>query len=188
MTEQQRFMSLVGRRLAELRIAHMVVGSVAADWRGHPRTTNDFDVIVSTDRASILALAKALKADDLYIDEASVLDAWQRRSMANGIDPDTGWKVDLIMLDERPFSAAEFARRTTEHTPAGPFSVQTAEDLILSKLHWAQEYESERQLRDAAAVFDVWRSQLDVAYARRWAAELGVADLLEKLFDRPLTS
>jgi hypothetical protein len=186
MTEQQKFMSLIGRRLAERGIDHMVVGSVAADWRGHPRTTNDMDVIISTGRDAALSLAKVLKADGLYVDEASVLDAWQRRSMVNAIDPDTGWKVDLIMLDERPFSAAEFARRTREQTPAGEFFVQTAEDLILSKLLWAQEYESERQMRDAGAVFDVWRSRLDLAYMRRWASELGVTDIFERLFERPI--
>lgn len=186
MTEQQRFMSLIGRRLAEHGVEHMVVGSVAADWRGHPRTTNDFDVIVSANRDRLVALSRALKADGLYIDETSVVEAWQRRSMVNGIDPDTGWKVDLIMLDDRPFSAAEFERRTREQTPAGEFSVQTAEDLILSKLHWAQEYESERQLRDAGAVFDIWRSRLDVDYARHWAKQLGIADLFETLFERPV--
>jgi len=39
---------------------------------------------------------------------------------------------------------------------------------------------SERQWRDVLGVLNVQGERLDVAYLRRWAATLGVADLLEQ--------
>lgn len=51
---------------------------------------------------------------------------------------------------------------------------------MLSKLEWAREGRSERQVEDAAAVLAVSGPSMDRAYLNRWAAELGVADLLDE--------
>jgi hypothetical protein len=55
----------------------------------------------------------------------------------------------------------------------------SAEDLVLSKLAWAKEGESDLQLRD---VRNLLRSvaDLDRAYVTRWAGLLGLSALLEK--------
>ena len=55
----------------------------------------------------------------------------------------------------------------------------TVEDTILAKLEWARDSESERQLRDVAAMIRVHGAALDVPYLRRWAGELGVKGALE---------
>jgi hypothetical protein len=54
--------------------------------------------------------------------------------------------------------------------------IATREDLILSKLVWARDAGSELQLRDVRSLLE---EGPDVAYLRRWAAELGVATQLE---------
>ena len=55
------------------------------------------------------------------------------------------------------------------------------EDLILSKLQWARRAQSERQCRDARGVLEAQRDALDFGYLGKWAAELGVQDLLGRL-------
>lgn len=64
-----------------------------------------------------------------------------------------------------------------------PVFVATAEDVILSKLEWAQRGGSERQLRDAEGVVRLQGEMLDRAYLRRWAGELKVSGELEALLE-----
>jgi hypothetical protein len=58
--------------------------------------------------------------------------------------------------------------------------VATAEDTVLAKLEWAAMGGSDRQVADAATVLAVRGSDIDDDYLDRWAAELGVTDLLER--------
>ena len=64
--------------------------------------------------------------------------------------------------------------------PAYP--IASAEDTILSKLEWYRRggETSERQWEDVIGVMKVQGEQLDEAYLDRWAAELGVSDLIER--------
>ncbi len=56
--------------------------------------------------------------------------------------------------------------------------IVSREDLLLSKLVWSRDGQSELQLRDAAALLD---DTVNLLYLREWAAELGVAALLGRL-------
>jgi hypothetical protein len=101
--------------------------------------------------------------------------------MFNVIESEVSWKIDLIVLKDTPFCREEFARRRTECLQGIDICMATPEDVILSKLDWAKKGESERQLRDATGVAAVKWGDLDMGYLRRWAQELGVADLLERI-------
>ena len=58
----------------------------------------------------------------------------------------------------------------------------TAEDTLLAKLRWYRQGNemSERQGRDVLGILRVAGQDLDRSYLSRWAAELGVADLLDR--------
>ena len=57
-----------------------------------------------------------------------------------------------------------------------------AEDIILAKLEWYRlgNEISDRQWRDILGVLKVQAGRLDVDYLHKWAAELNVADLLQR--------
>jgi hypothetical protein len=61
----------------------------------------------------------------------------------------------------------------------------SAEDIVLQKLLWFRKGAgvSERQWNDLLAVLKVQANALDYDYLKRWAAELGVAELLVRAFD-----
>ena len=63
------------------------------------------------------------------------------------------------------------------------FPVASAEDIILHKLMWYRSggEVSEGQWNDVRGVAAVQGERLDRGYLRQWAAQLGVADLLERL-------
>lgn len=60
--------------------------------------------------------------------------------------------------------------------------VQTAEDALLSKLGWYRKggETSENQWRDLTGILKTQAATLDFTYLQKWAAELGVADLLDR--------
>jgi hypothetical protein len=56
--------------------------------------------------------------------------------------------------------------------------IVSREDLILSKLVWAIDSESELQRRDVRTLLD---ESMDRAYLERWASQLGVAAVLAEI-------
>lgn len=93
-----------------------------------------------------------------------------------------GGGVDVdIFLAEKPFQREALSRRVVVETEVGPVWLVTPEDLILFKLVAARP----RDMIDVADMLFVL-GELDEAYMKRWAARLGVLDLLvEKLSNRP---
>lgn len=88
-------------------------------------------------------------------------------------------------MPETSFGKEEFSRRTLKQIdPRIDFItyVQTAEDVVLSKLDWYRQGggASENQWRDVTAILKTQAERLDIGYLQKWAAELGVAELLER--------
>lgn len=162
-------------------IPHMLAGSAASSLYGEPRTTLDIDVVIDPSEHALRALVESLDGDRFYATDA--LAALARRDMFNVIDVASGWKVDLIIIKDRPFSRSEFERRTFMDIEGVPTFVATAEDTILAKLEWARRGGSERQMRDVIGILAVSGDTLDHSYLTRWAAELGVTEELAQAKD-----
>lgn len=159
-------------------IPHMVAGSVASSVHGEPRSTQDLDLVVDPSAAALGALLRALPESEFYVSEEAARQALRSRRQFNVIDLATGWKADLILRKDRPFSLSEFARRQPATVLGAAVCIASAEDVVLTKLEWAKKGGgSERQLRDVRGILAAHAS-LDTAYLDRWAKELGVGDLL----------
>jgi hypothetical protein len=115
-----------------------------------------------------------LPADRFYASPEAASDTLERRGQFNVVDLESGWKLDLIIRKDRPFSRAEFERRRPATILGVPVFVATAEDTILAKLDWTRLGEPERQLRDAAGILAMTGDALDRSYIERWAAVLGL--------------
>jgi hypothetical protein len=167
-------------KLDAVGIPYMLSGSVASSIYGKARSTEDIDLIIFPTIAQLNALLAALPSEEYYASPETAREAFFERSMFNVIDLTTGWKVDLIFLKRREFELEEFARRVTREVLGRQISVVTPEDSILSKLEWRKESKSERQYVDAVNVA-ARIENLDLAYLRLWAKELGVSKDLEQL-------
>jgi hypothetical protein len=85
-------------------------------------------------------------------------------------------------LTDQPFDRSRFARKYIEEILGSRIIVSSPEDTILVKLNWAKlSGGSEKQFTDALLVFEVQFGRLDLKYLSRWAKELGIEQLLEKL-------
>lgn len=178
---QSEFLQLLASQFDAAGISYMVSGSVASGYHGQPRATYAIDFVVESSLEQLDRLLTGL-SDRCYVSASAARDAIAQRTQFNVIDLESGIKADLIIRKERPFSVEEFQRRSPAVISGVPVDIVTPEDCILSKLEWAQLGESQRQFHDALQVAQVLgRAGLDIAYLRRWSAELKVDDLLERL-------
>jgi hypothetical protein len=164
-------------------VPYMVSGSLGSGLHGEPRASRDVDVVIDPDAESLSALLRAFSSD-WYVSREAAEAALRDRGMFNVVDAATGWKADLVVRKDRPYSAEEFSRRQRAQLLGTPAWVVSAEDSILSKLEWSRESGSARQIEDAAAVVRAKAVKLDVEYLRRWAAVLGISAELERILDR----
>ncbi len=155
-------------------IAYMLTGSFATAFYGHPRSTQDIDLVISATPAQLQALFSNLSGDDYYADLDSALQALKRESMFNIVDLRSGWKIDLIVRKSRAFSVAEFSRRYPASVAGHTIYVATSEDLVIAKLEWSKLSHSQRQLEDAAGILRIRQDLTDTEYLEKWVRELSL--------------
>jgi hypothetical protein len=177
MTSQKEFLERLVSLLEKAGIPYMVAGSMSSSLHGRPRATQDTDVVIDPTEDQ-LASFLALLGQDYYVSRDAALEAFQRRTMFNVIDLARGWKADLILRKDRPFSRREFERRRQIETMGRRLWVVSPEDTILSKLEWMKGRESDVQYSDALGVAVARWETLDLEYLRKWAGELGVEAML----------
>lgn len=179
MTEEQALLEVIGR-LDRLAIPYMLTGSYASNYYGQPRATADADMVVEIGPRDAVRLEEAFR-DDFYVSRTMIEDAASRRRSFNLIHFATSFKIDLIVRKDRSFSREEFSRRRKARLWGCDVWMASPEDVILSKLEWAKMGDSELRFQDALKTFQVQGGSLDLKYLQRWAAELGVESLLDRV-------
>jgi len=164
--------------LERLEIPHMIVGSFASNYWGRPRTTHDADILIEMPASKAAALALSLEGS-FYAPAEAIRDAIAEGDQFNVIHLDEAFKVDLWLRQDTAYDRERFARRRRVTMLGRKVWLSSAEDTILIKLLWKRDQpEQSRQLQDAIEVYETQAPSLDDAYLDRWAAALGLTDLL----------
>lgn len=172
------------RLFANLGVEYAVMGGIAVRTHGIPRPTQDVDFTVAIERSRLPEFYEAAGCLGYTVPEHHV-SGWvdqvagmplvrvRRYVEGRGVDVD-------VFLAESPFQRELVGRARIEQIDDLPMRVVTAEDLILLKL-------LAHRHRDLADVGDILftQGQLDEAYLRRWAKELGVLAELENVLAEP---
>ena len=171
-----------------LEVDYLVGGSVASSVFGEPRQTVDADLVACLLGRHGEPLVKQL-AGEFYADLPGILTAIQNQSSFNLIQLKTMTKVDVFVSWRSPFGQSQFSRRQKKSVGQSPpldLYFASAEDTVLAKLDWYRKGGeiSDRQWRDLLGVLKVQVGKLDMDYLKRWADELGVADLLQWALDQ----
>jgi hypothetical protein len=175
----------VAEVLEELGVTYMVAGSLASSMHGIPRSTQDVDFVADVGEKHAQPIADRL-GGRYYVDAGMISRAVRNRGSFNVIHLESMLKVDVYVPGDDPAARAELARRMTLELPQMPersIAIASPEDTVLQKLVWFRKGDeiSERQWQDVLGIAKVKHGQLDHEYLRKWAAELGVLDLLEKV-------
>jgi hypothetical protein len=161
----------VCRRLDALGIPYMLSGSLAFNVYAVPRMTQDIDLVLAIEGCQVDAFHAAF-AGDFFIDELGTREEVRRKGMFNLVHKRTGTRLDCIVRKEGRYRQAEFERRMRLDMGGFEAWVVSLEDLILSKLLWIQELQSEKQQADIRQLLETGKA--DDAYLLYWIETLKI--------------
>lgn len=176
-------LSLLAAALDRLGIPYLIGGSVASSARGIARATRDIDIVadIRLDQADRFAAALG---PDWYVEPDQIRQALRAGRAFNVIYMPRSQKVDIFPAVGE-FHEAQLRRASKLSLPflgiETQYPVASAEDILLAKLQWYRlgGEVSDRQWSDITGVVAT-NPDLDLDYARSWAARLRVEDLLDK--------
>lgn len=183
--EATRITLLVTQTLEQIGIPYAVGGSLASSLHGIMRSTLDVDIIADIQLEHIQPLVAAL-SKEFYADDEMMKDAIEYHSSFNLIHYETAFKVDIFVCKLRAFDQMQLERRRVSVIATDPEQsvyVVSPEDIVLAKLEWYRMggEVSDRQWRDILGVLKTRAGELELDYLRKWANELKVADLLDRV-------
>ena len=155
--------------LEKLQIQYMLSGSLAFNVYAIPRATRNIDMVVELQEKNIKQFVEAIK-NEFYFHEPTIKEEIKRTGMFNIIHLASGFKVDFIVRTNHSFEVQKFKRRKQIEYLGTKIWVITLEDLILSKLMWVQQLESEIQKRDIKSLLE--NKSADMEYVKLWCREL----------------
>lgn len=177
MTEELAVLRDITTRLDAAGIDYMLTGSVALACHAQPRMTRDIDLVVAFFLKDAARITEVL-GSDYYVSPEAAREAVLHQSSFNAIHEATLIKVDLMVRKRENYRMHEFTRRVRLKLADFELWVVSKEDLILSKLEWARDSHSERQLAD---VENLIATGCDEGYLRTWSAALNLTDMLTRV-------
>ncbi|MBN1515327.1 hypothetical protein JXA32_02035 [Candidatus Sumerlaeota bacterium] len=179
MQEQMEFTKLIARRLNELDVPYMLTGSCAMALYSMLRTTRDIDMVIELNRRKIPLFVRAFE-QDCFIQLDSVQRAVDEQSIFNILHREWIIKADFIIRKNGAYFEQEFQRREVIQHDDVPVCTVSPEDLILAKLQWARDSESELQMRDVKSLLQD-RTDLDRNHIEHWVERLELETLWRKV-------
>ena len=155
----------------------MLTGSFALAHYATPRMTRDIDIVVALMVGDVDKLIQEF-GTDFYVDADAARAAAQSERLFNMMHFSSGIKIDLIVRKSSDYRLLEFERRQRATLGTVNTWIVSREDLILSKLVWARDAQSEIQRRDVKQLLE---AAIDREYLRYWAGVLGVQMVLDEL-------
>lgn len=179
--EPEKLLLKVTSILDKLKIKYFITGSLAVSVWGRPRSTADIDIVIKLVEPQVEYLAGALRkiSQAGYIDEDAARYAIRHKGEFNFIDPDTGLKVDFWVVKDNKATEVEYNQRIAKKIDSQRIYFISPEDLVLNKLLWYKQTDSDRHLEDIEGVLE--KSKLDLKYLKKWAKYKGVLRILNKI-------
>lgn len=163
----------VCQKLKILNVDYMLTGSLAMSHYSIPRMTRDIDIVLEinlSDAAKFISLFK----DEYYISEESIMESIKQEFIFNIIHLESSIKIDFIIRKNEIYRTIEFNRRKKVQLSDFEVYIVSKEDLIISKLIWFKDSESELQKRD---IVNLISTKYDKNYLYEWIEKLNLKDV-----------
>jgi hypothetical protein len=160
--------------LDEKGIRYMISGSLALNVYCIPRMTLDIDIVIELDQSKINDFFEIFAAG-YYLNEDTVKQEIAKKGMFNVIDHRSGFKIDFILKKNTEYRRLEFSRKTRKVLDDIPLWLVSAEDLIISKIEWIQQLQSDKQIGDIKMLLTL--PGIDRKYIVSWCEKLNLNTL-----------
>jgi len=158
----------VTSKFEKLGIQYMLTDSLAMAYYVQPRMTRDIDLVVEILPGMIEKIEQLFEAD-YYLSVDSIKDAVENKLIFNLIHNKSSVKVDCIVRKNEQYRAVEFERRKKIKITDFHIYIVSKEDLIISKLYWIKEGDSELQKLDVKSLLN---SGFNEEYLVKWIKRL----------------
>lgn len=166
--------------LEKTKIPYLISGGFAVNAWGRIRTTHDLDVIIAVSLKEAMSFKKIFKPEEFYFSEEAAEQAIMVKSTFNVVHHETGLKIDFWILPDDIFGKSQLRRRIKAKFFGQSIYFVSPEDLILIKLKWYKESESDRHFFDALSIYQT-QKKLNKKYLDKWAAIQNTTKFLEKI-------
>lgn len=163
MPEHNLFRIFVSR-LNKLSIPYMITGAVASIIYGEPRLTNDIDLVINLKSDDVETFADAFPIEDFYCPPPEVIRLEIGRSQRghfNLIHHETGFKADIYGSGRDELHHWGLKNRKAVDVEGEKFWLAPIEYVILRKLEYYREGESEKHLRDISSILAFSSDEID---------------------------
>ena len=170
------------RALKSHHVEFMVTGSLASNYWGRPRSTQDVDVVLRAEHLDLSAFLAALGPEyrsDRQL-QFETITATQRYVITH---VPTQFKAELFALSDDPFDQSRFQRRTEGVFEDMSIPFSTPEDTVVQKLRWLKGSGTQKHREDLRSVLAVQKDNLDWDYVRRWTGQHSTNELLDEIMD-----
>lgn len=183
--EQPELLQYAVDVLEQRKLPYMLVGSLASGVFGEGRLTNDIDIVVDLPLAKVEDLCRAFPSPEYYVNEKAATNAVAAHGQFNVIHPTSGNKIDFMIARSDAWGQMQLSRRRKEILIPGVRGfVAAPEDVILAKMMYYKEGESDKHLRDITSMLRISTAEIDRSYVAEWAARLDVSEIWQRVLQR----
>jgi hypothetical protein len=171
------------RPLNKAGLVYMATGSVACMIYGIPRFTHDLDLVIELKNEQIANLVRLFPPTEFYCPPVEVIrmEAFRAtRGHFNLIHHDSGFKADVYLHNEDALQAWGLQeRRFIEVDKEDAVWIAPPEYVILRKLEFFREGQSEKHILDIRGIQEVSGDLLRTQILKDWAAKRGLMSELD---------
>ena len=187
--KQVELLRYVVEQLEVLQLPYMIVGSFASAVYGDARYTRDIDIVVQLSVADLDKLLAVFPEKDFYFSRPAAIEAIRTSRQFNVIDPVGGSKIDFMVARRDDWGKVQISRREQKKVlPDLMGYVARPEDVILGKLIYHSQGDSEKHITDIQGMFKESKHLLDMDYLADWAVKLAVSNTWQKILASQKTS
>jgi len=142
----------------------MITGSVASIIYGEPRLTNDIDLVINMNSDDVEPFFNTFPIEDFYCPPQEVIRleiARPQRGHFNLIHHTTGFKADIYAAGRDELHRWGLNNRKPVDVEGEKFWLAPIEYVILRKLEYYREGESEKHLRDISSILAFSSNEID---------------------------